>query len=929
MGLLGGLDARLLAGARRLRDHLALLDGDVHRGALVGRGGLDELGGRAGLLGGLVGAGLEVALALLGRVNAQGLARLEGQVVQCEATEHVVHQRLGHPHVGVVGETGRLEAQVGELRDVGLQRHAVLQADADRDRERVHHAGQGRALLAELEEDLAQLAVVVGTGGHVALGATHGEGGGARDARLRQALAGRGVDDLLHDLLDDLGRGLSRVGCILLGLGATVGERLAHLASVAVHSGRLQTELPGLEVDVLDLLDRGALGEVDGLGDGTGEERLGRRHHPHVAHRLESTHTHGGVEDLVVLGLQARSVDDVTVLGDVVDDRLDLLGLVAELLQRPRDGLVDDLHRAAADELLELHQGEVGLDAGGVAVHHEADGAGGREHRGLRVAEAVGLTQRDHVGPRGRRQLVGRGVVDVQSAHRVVGGLVLAHDPLVGLGVAGVPVVGADHAGQLGRALVGGPGHQRGDGRGHRTATLGVVAQAHGHQQGAEVGVADAELAVVDGGLTDRLGREVGEADGDVHRGDDELHRLREQLGVEGVVVLEELQQVQRSEVARGVVQRHVLRARVGRGDPPGLGVGVPVVDRVVVLQARVGALPRGGGDLAPQVAGVDGLDDLAGLAGAQTEVGALLDRAHELVADAHGVVGVLVLDRRDVVAAEVHVEPGVAQDADLVLLARLGLHELLDVGVVDVEDDHLRRATRGATGLDGARGGVGTAHEGDRARGGATGGEELLGGADPGEVEAGTGAALEDEALLLVPVQDRVHRVVDGEDEAGRDLLRARGAHVEPDRGVEGEVLVDQQPGQLVLEELGVGVGGEVAVVDAGLGVGLHHAVDELLEAPLPRLAAHRTAEVLGRDDGRGVDRPGGGELHALLLEDGLAGLPVGLDDVAALPGQLVVGVGALGAEDALDGEARSGLRLRSCAAHRLGHGGAPLFPV
>ena len=66
--------------------------------------------------------------------------------------------------------------------------------------------------------------------------------------------------------------------------------------------------------------------------------------------------------------------------------------------------------------------------------------------------------------------------------------------------------------------------------------------------------------------------------------------------------------------------------------------------------------------------------------------------------------------------AAEVHVEAGVAQRADLVLLARLGLDELLDVGVVDVEHDHLGRATGGAAGLDGAGGRVGAAHEGDRA---------------------------------------------------------------------------------------------------------------------------------------------------------------------------------------------------------------------
>ena len=69
----------------------------------------------------------------------------------------------------------------------------------------------------------------------------------------------------------------------------------------------------------------------------------------------------------------------------------------------------------------------------------------------------------------------------------------------------------------------------------------------------------------------------------------------------------------------------------------------------------------------------------------------------------------------------------------------------------------------------------VGAAHEADRAGGGAAGGEQLLGGADAGQVDAGAGAALEDQPLLLVPVEDRVHRVVDGEDEAGADLLRRR----------------------------------------------------------------------------------------------------------------------------------------------------------
>ena len=123
--------------------------------------------------------------------------------------------------------------------------------------------------------------------------------------------------------------------------------------------------------------------------------------------------------------------------------------------------------------------------------------------------------------------------------------------------------------------------------------------------------------------------------------------------------------------------------------------------------------------------------------------------------------------------AVEVHVEAGVAQGAGLVLLTALAPDELLDVGVVDVEDDHLGGAAGLAARLDGAGGRIGAAHEADRARGGAAALEVLDRGADAGEVDAGARAALEDHALFPVPVEDRVHLVVDREDEAGRGLLR------------------------------------------------------------------------------------------------------------------------------------------------------------
>ena len=121
---------------------------------------------------------------------------------------------------------------------------------------------------------------------------------------------------------------------------------------------------------------------------------------PRAAHRLERA-----VEHRQVRLLDVRRPLDRLVLVDVVDDLLDLRLRVAQLLQRHRHGLVDDLHHPAADQLLVLHQRDVGLDAGRVAVHHEADGPGRRQHRRLRVAEAVLLAHLDDLVPDRLRRL--------------------------------------------------------------------------------------------------------------------------------------------------------------------------------------------------------------------------------------------------------------------------------------------------------------------------------------------------------------------------------------------------------------------------------------------------------------------------------------------------------------------------------------------
>ena len=98
------------------------------------------------------------------------------------------------------------------------------------------------------------------------------------------------------------------------------------------------------------------------------------------------------------LGPQGRGVDAGRVgeraMADGVGlDLRDIGFAIAEHAKGRGHRAVDDLEVAAAGELLELHQREIRLDAGGVAIHHEADGAGRRHHRGLGVAIAVGLAE--------------------------------------------------------------------------------------------------------------------------------------------------------------------------------------------------------------------------------------------------------------------------------------------------------------------------------------------------------------------------------------------------------------------------------------------------------------------------------------------------------------------------------------------------------
>ncbi len=176
---------------------------------------------------------------------------------------------------------------------------------------------------------------------------------------------------------------------------------------------------------------------------------------------------------------------------------------------------------------------------------------------------------------------------------------------------------------------------------------------------------------------------------------------------------------------------------------------------------------------------------------------------------------------------------------------------------------------------------------------------QELVGGADLRQVDPGPRASLEDHALLGVPVEDGVHRVVDRQDETRRPLLGHPGhPDVEPHRRVERRHLVDDHVLELVTEDLRLVVLGEVAVLDPPRRDGVDHPVGHLAQRELAFGGVGGPPEVLLGQDVGGIEAPTLRHLDVQLLEGHVAVPVVGDPGIAAFPDDLVIGVDTLGRE-------------------------------
>jgi len=150
----------------------------------------------------------------------------------------------------------------------------------------------------------------------------------------------------------------------------------------------------------------------------------------------------------------------VTVGGDVFHNRLHRFARVAQPVQGSWNRLVDDLHRTSTDKLLELDERKVRLDSGRVAIHHEADSAGWREHARLCIAPPVDRALFERTPPLMPGPVADEAVHRPKSLDLIVRNGVLAHHSLVCGGIGGEARISADDLRELGGPSVGRPRHQ-------------------------------------------------------------------------------------------------------------------------------------------------------------------------------------------------------------------------------------------------------------------------------------------------------------------------------------------------------------------------------------------------------------------------------------------------------------------------------------
>ena len=315
----------------------------------------------------------------------------------------------------------------------------------------------------------------------------------------------------------------------------------------------------------------------------------------------------------------------------------------------------------------------------------------------------------------------------------------------------------------------------------------------------------------------------------------------------------------------------NVLRTRVGRVYRPRVGTSMPPVDSRGELNPRVGAFPRRLRYLPPQIPGPHPPHRLPRRPSRQLPRPVGFHRPHKLIGNPHRVVGVLEPDGHIV---QTRPEPGRGQRPRFPFLLRFAPRELVNIRMIRVQTDHLRRPPGLPPRLDRPRRRVRPGHKRNRPRSHPAAGKQLHRPPHPRQIHPRTRTAPENPPLHPRPVQNALQIVVHGQNETRRHLIR-RPLHpqIEPHRRVESRPLADQQSRQLIGEQTTLLLRQKVAILPAPPGDSRHHPAHQPGHVPLPARRPHRPPEILLRHDIRRRRRPTHRATHPQLLKHHLPG--------------------------------------------------------
>ena len=114
---------------------------------------------------------------------------------------------------------------------------------------------------------------------------------------------------------------------------------------------------------------------------------------------------------------------------------------------------------------------------------------------------------------------------------------------------------------------------------------------------------------------------------------------MAEVLQLELAVGREKSGEVERCQIARRIVEKHVFGTRIGGIDTAVFRTGMPFVDGGVVLRAGVRANPGSPSNLIPEIPRLNGLGDFAVDPSLELPIAIRLQHRKEIIGNAYAIV--------------------------------------------------------------------------------------------------------------------------------------------------------------------------------------------------------------------------------------------------------------------------------------------------